>query len=128
MGTRRFPLDKTILPSFDALFYEPFYQLFRQQCLAHEMERARELDADTVSTLHIAPARNHDFLRVTSPELRALGVSVLKVWKRLVRQPDRFRSVSTEALFGNSPIAKHPEMLPWWEYISARYLERTQER
>lgn len=33
------PIDKNLLPSFDALFYEPFYQLMRQQFLAHEMDR-----------------------------------------------------------------------------------------
>ena len=39
-----FPLRKDLLASFEALFYEPFYQLLRQQCLAHEMERAHELE------------------------------------------------------------------------------------
>jgi hypothetical protein len=53
-----FPLDKALLPDFGALFYEPFYQLFRQQALANEMELAGELDADIVSVLHIAPAHN----------------------------------------------------------------------
>ena len=32
-----FPLEKTLLPSFGDLFYEPFYQFMRQQLLAHEM-------------------------------------------------------------------------------------------
>lgn len=116
-----FPLDKRLLSSFDALFYEPFYQLFRQQCLAHEMERAGELDADIVSTLHIAPALNREFLRVTSPELRSLGDNSLEVWKRLVRQPDRFRSVTTEGLFGAFPVESHSAVQPWWEYTIERY-------
>lgn len=114
-------VDKTLLPSYESLFYEPFYQLFRQQSLAHEMELARELDADIVSTLHIAPAHNRDFLRVTSPELRALGDNSLEVWKRLVRQPDRFRSVSVEDLFGPFPVANHSGLQPWWEYTTNRY-------
>ena len=37
-----FPLHKDLLPGFDTLFHEPFYQFMRQQCLAHEMERAHE--------------------------------------------------------------------------------------
>ena len=36
------PLAKEILPSYEALFYEPFYQFMRQQFLAHEMEKADE--------------------------------------------------------------------------------------
>jgi len=49
------PINREVLSSFDALFFEPFYQLMRQQLLAHEMEKARELGADAVSLLHIAP-------------------------------------------------------------------------
>lgn len=48
------PFDKDQLPCFDALFVEPFYQFMRQQFLAHEMERAHEMSADTVSVLHIS--------------------------------------------------------------------------
>jgi hypothetical protein len=45
------------------------------------MERARELGADKVSLLHIAPAHNRDFRRVTSPSLIPLGDSAIGVWK-----------------------------------------------
>lgn len=116
-----FPLSKALLPDFGALFYEPFYQLFRQQALANEMEIARELDADIVSVLHIAPAQNTDFLRVTSPELRHLGHSAIKVWKKLVRQQSRFSSMETERLFGGFAIDAHPSLQSWWDYITARY-------
>jgi hypothetical protein len=117
-----FPLYKDLLPSFDTLFCEPFYQFMRQQCLAHEMERARELGADTVSLLHIAPAHNHELRKVTSPSLRHLGENVTDVWTALVREPGRFASISTEALF--APIlsnADFPELRAWQEYISGRY-------
>ena len=49
-------LQKTGILS-EALFFEPFYQLMRLQLLAFEMKRARELDADTVSVLHVARRR-----------------------------------------------------------------------
>lgn len=75
------PLNKKLLPSFESLFYEPFYQLMRQQFLAHEIEKAHELGADIVSVLHIAPARNTDFHRITSPELENLGERAIAVWK-----------------------------------------------
>jgi hypothetical protein len=116
-----FPLKKELLPDFDALFFEPFYQLMRQQLLANEMEKAKELGADVVSLLHIAPARNHQLSRVTSPELMHLGESVIGVWQRLVKKPSRFQSIYCENLFGAFKIGEHPEMLPWWEYTTERY-------
>lgn len=123
------PLDKPLLPCFCDLFYEPFYQLMRQQFLAHEMEKAHELGADVVSVLHIAPAHNHDFRRVTSPALGCLGDSAIDVWKRLVRTPDRFASVATEELFGRGPADRLPELGAWREYVKQRYrwLDETAE-
>ncbi|MEO8613269.1 MAG: hypothetical protein ABI690_35590, partial [Chloroflexota bacterium] len=115
------PLDKSILPHYDALFYEPFYQFMRQQFLAQEMERAHEVGADVVSLLHIAPAHNHDFPTVTSPDLRGVGSSVTEVWKRLVKASDRFASVSTEALFGKFSANEHPDLAAWSDYVNTRY-------
>ena len=115
------PLRKELLPSFEALFYEPFYQLMRQQFLAHEMERARELDADIVSLLHIAPAHNHDFCRVTSPALEPLGDSPTGIWRTLTEGTDRFINASTEQLFGPLAAEQLPELQDWLTYIRARY-------
>ena len=115
------PLYKESLPSLDALFYDPFDQLMRQQLLAHEMEKAQELGAQVVSVLHIAPTHNVDLPRVTSPALQHLGNTMIEVWTRLVRRPDRFASKSTEALFGRFPVERFPELACWWEYVTARY-------
>jgi hypothetical protein len=116
-----FPLRKDLLPDFEALFYEPFYQLMRLQLLANEMEKAHELGADRVSLLHIAPAHNRNFPRVTSPALEPIGATVTGVWQRLVKQPDRFTGVSTERLYRAFPAERFPALAPWWEYITARY-------
>lgn len=118
------PIDVACLPSLEALFYEPFYQFTRQQLQAQGMEKAHELDADVVSLLHIAPSHNLDFRRVTSPDLarKNLGLSATEVWKQLVKQPDRFTSISTEALFGNFILSREwQEMNSWREYIIQRY-------
>jgi hypothetical protein len=115
------PIRREALPSWEALFDEPFYQFMRQQLLAHEMELAHELDADIVSVLHIAPAHNRDFQRVTSPALRELGDSATQVWKRLLRTPDRFLSVNTEDLFGGFDHTAFPELHEWGLYLSLRY-------
>jgi hypothetical protein len=106
---------------YDALFYEPFYQLMRQQLLANEMEKERELDADRVSVLHIEPAQNTEFQKVTSPELVGFGSMVTDVWQRLVREQDRFTRISTEDLFGMLVASSAPEMQAWVDYIGARY-------
>lgn len=117
------PIDKIKLPCFEALFYEPFYQFMRQQLMAHEMEKARELGADVVSLLHIAPAHNLDFKVITSPLLKTPGLSAsaTEVWKSLVTLPDRFISVSTETLFGHLDPERFPELKDWQDYIQARY-------
>lgn len=115
------PINKDLLPSFDSLFYEPFYQFMRQQFLANEMEKADELGADVVSVLHIAPAHNDDFRKVTSPDLEKLGESATSIWKKLVKDEGRFISVSIEKLFGSLSETQLPEMESWIEYIHARY-------
>lgn len=116
-----FPLDKKRLPGFEALFYEPFYQLLRQQLLANEMERAEELGTDIVSLLHISPAQNHDFSRVTSPKLRSSGKSVLEMWKYLLVIPSRFQKASIEELFTRFPLHDHRELSQWWAFVTDRY-------
>jgi hypothetical protein len=123
------PIDKDLLPKLDttgepdfgSLFHEPFYQFMRQQFLAHEMERAHELEADKVSVLHVAPACNSDFQRVTSPELVAVGATALDIWKKLARPADGFISVSTEQVFGGLSVEQVPEMREWVEYLFGRY-------
>lgn len=115
------PLDHAVVGEIGNLFYEPFYQLMRQQFLAREMERAHELDADVVSVLHIAPCHNLDFRRVTSPALYKPDLSVIDVWKKIVRDADCFASVYTEDLFGRFHTAVYPELEEWWKYIETRY-------
>jgi hypothetical protein len=115
------PINKDILPSFDSLFFEPFYQFMRQQFLAHEMEQAHELGADIVSLLHIAPSHNADFRKITSPELKKLGESATSIWGKMVKNEDEFISTSTEYLFGDLSAEQLPEIKTWLEYIYLRY-------
>jgi len=114
-------IRKELLPDFDSLFFEPFYQFMRQQFLAHEMEKARKMGADIVSLLHIAPAHNQDFKNVTSPALQHLGNSPTEIWHKLVREEDRFKSVSTEELFGSLSNMQSSELKDWSNYIHDRY-------
>ena len=117
------PLDKGMLreAGFASLFFEPFYQFLRQQLLAHEIELAHELGADQVTLLHIAPAHNRNFARVTSPALRGFGASATAIWSGLVLPPERFQSVTTESLFGSFPACSFSALQPWANYIRSRY-------
>lgn len=93
----------------------------QQQFLAHEMEKAQELGAQKVSVLHIAPGRNTDFQRITSPQLFETGKTATEKWKELVRHGDRFTSVTTEDFFGRFPIDSYPALHAWWTYVTQRY-------
>lgn len=115
------PIDKNLLGNFDYLFYEPFYQLMRQQFLAHEMERAGELGADRVSLLHLSPAANQDFKKVTSPQLEHLGDSPTRIWAKLMRGNDRFAAWDLEGLFGNFEAEDFPELKDWFAFLVERY-------
>ena len=95
---------------FEDLFFDPFDQLMRQQLLCSAMERRREMNADIVSLLHVAPCANRELMhRVTSSSLEACGSDVHKIWGSLV-QPGRFRGVAVEALLNlvlaNAPTAQ----------------------
>jgi len=115
------PLIKERIPGFESLFYEPFYQLMRQQFLAYEMELAHEQGADRVSLLHIAPDHNQDFKRITSPSLKDLGNSATGLWANLVKKPGAFTSISVEKLFGPFHSEDFAELAAWRQYILARY-------
>jgi len=115
------PIDKTLLATFDSLFFEPFYQFMRQQFLAKRMEIVGELGASIVSVLHIAPYKNADFRKVTSPDLQHLGETAVEVWKKFTCPCGRFLSVSTEELFGSTSAEQLPEMAAWLDYIVTRY-------
>lgn len=115
------PLSKELIPSFDSLFYEPFYQFMRQQFLAHQMEKAKELGANRVVLLHLSPAQNKAFKRVTSPTLQSIVGSATEVWQQLVKKPDSFIAAHTETVFNQFQIDQFPELSGWWQYIGTRY-------
>lgn len=112
-------VNKDLLPRVDGLYFEPIYQLMRQQFLASKMEKAHELGADVVSLLHISPEANYDFKRNTSSLLSGLGDTPTEIWKRLVKPEGRFISVNTEDLFRGFITE---EMQDWKHYMQERYI------
>jgi hypothetical protein len=115
------PIDRNKVLKYEYLFYEPFYQFMRQQLIANEMEKAQELGADSVSLLHISPDHNMEFKRITSPGLKGVGGSATGVWKKMVKDPDKFIAVSIEDLFGKFDPEDQDNLKSWYAYITSRY-------
>lgn len=103
----------------EALFFDPFDQLMRQQLLCSAIERWREMDADIVSLLHVAPAANRQLLRsINSPALRLLGSDIHEAWRKLV-VPGRFRAIRVECLL--SLVRRHASDPDWAAWMELRY-------
>lgn len=104
--------------SLDDFFYEPFYQMLRQQKLAWHTERHDEA-IDRARVLHLSPAPNRPLHAVTSPGLRRLGGDdAFDVFRSLLANPSDFRSMSIEAAF--APLASWPEA-DWYPWLQDRY-------
>lgn len=93
------PVDGTAMP-FASILVEPFYQLVRQQLLAHALETDRVLTADRVRIVHVLPAANTAYQRSLTPAHQVLGNTVHDVWQRLLRQPDRFVALDSGRFAG----------------------------
>lgn len=123
-GARTFAPGGPFLPAAEAfdvadLFWEPTYQLARQQMLAWQMERDPDEPAERVRVLHIAPSANLALRKVTSPALRRLGSDILALFPSLISEPDSFISRSTETLF--APLIDARPDDGWAAYLSGRY-------
>jgi hypothetical protein len=100
-------------------FYEPFYQLLRQQMLAFQMRKAKEGGSTQVRVLHIAPAANIALRKVTSPSLRRFGDDAFAVFRSLLVHQQDFIGRSTETLFG--PLVSNFRGNDWADYLARRY-------
>lgn len=114
------PIRNDLGLKLEDFFYEPFYQLLRQQMLAFRMQRAKEDGSNRVRVLHIAPAANVALRNVTSPALRRFGVDAFTIFRSLLVLPEDFVSRSTESLFG--PLTSDPKGAnDWAAYLAHRY-------
>ncbi len=84
------------LLSFNDLLDEPFYQLMRQQLLAHQLETTRAHGAERVRVIHVAPKANTAYQASVHRRTQlALGTTVDDIWHELLRRPDRFISIDS---------------------------------
>ncbi|MGY1680633.1 PGN_0703 family putative restriction endonuclease [Geodermatophilus sp. SYSU D01176] len=88
------PLRTDVVP-FEDMLAEPFYQLMRQQLLAHGLEARGELGASAVRVVHVLPPANSAYqASLTRDGHRQAGTTVDEVWTRLLRRPDRFQHLN----------------------------------
>ena len=104
-------------------FWEPFYQLLRQQMLAWRMQDAREDGADRVVVLHISPRQNTRLHKVTAPALQRFGDDAFEAFGATLARPEDFVSVSTEDLFGPllADDTADPDYRAWADYLRRRF-------
>jgi len=99
------------LLSFEHLLDEPFYQLVRQQLLAHALEKSGAEGASRVRVLHVLPHWNEAYQHsLARPEHRAIGESVSDVWQRVLRRKDRFISIDSR-VFQDADITSREYVL-----------------
>lgn len=117
------PIRNDLDLSLEDFFWEPFYQLLRQQMLALGMQRAREDGAERVRVLHISPSGNRSLHKVTSPALRRLGDDAFDVFKQTLVEPDAFVSRTTEQVFGAATTSTDLDAdgRAWANYLRERY-------
>ena len=113
------PIRDDLGLKLEDFFWEPFYQLLRQQMLANRMQRAREMDAERVRVLHISPGGNARLHRVTAPALQTFGDDAFVVFKATLVEPESFISRTTQEVFG--PALAEMSGDPWADYLTGRY-------
>jgi hypothetical protein len=104
--------------TLDDFFYEPFYQLLRQQMLAWHTERYNPA-IDRARVLHLSPSGNRSLHQVTSPNLREIGRDAFEVFRTLLVNPQDFSSMTIEHAF--APLESWPEA-DWFPWLKARYV------
>jgi hypothetical protein len=116
------PIRNDLGLKLEDFFWEPFYQLLRQQMLALEMQKAKEGGAQRVRVLHLSPAANIPLKKVTAPALRRFGDDAFSAFKVVLVHPENFVSRSIEDVFGPL-LADETNPMPsgWGDYLRSRY-------
>lgn len=116
------PIRNDLGLKLEDFFWEPFYQLLRQQMLALEMQKANEDGAQRVRVLHLSPAANTALKKVTAPALRRFGDDAFSAFKAVLQHPEDFVSRSIEDVFGPL-VADETDPMPtdWAAYLRDRY-------
>jgi hypothetical protein len=102
----------------ESLFYEPYYQLMRQNLLGWLMVQAGEYGCSDYLHIHVIPESNHELRnRVTSPGLSGDGMS--QAWKSVLNTPECYFVITPEDFL--EPIWRSDKYQSIINYLSARY-------
>src|SRR6185312_11738285 len=113
------PIKDGLGLKLEDFFWEPFYQLLRQQMLAFQMEKAREAETNCVRVLHISPSGNRRLHAVTSKALSRFGTDAFDVFRQMLVDPNAFVDRTIEQVFG--PVMAEMLEDPWAVYLADRY-------
>lgn len=116
------PIRDDVGLSLDDFFWEPFYQLLRQQMLALAIAKDPDDPAERVRVLHLSPAGNTALHRVTAPALARFGGDAFDAYRRTLASPDDLVPVSVGRAF--APVLLRAEAageIDWAGYIRRRY-------
>lgn len=107
-----------VTDEYEALYYEPFYQLMRQTLLGWKMVQAGEYQCDEYIHIHVIPESNLELRnRVTSPGLNASNMS--DAWKSVLREPGGYKVISPEEFM--KPAFTCPDTQSIRSYLQKRY-------
>lgn len=98
-------------------FYEPFYQMLRQQMLAWHVQQDAESGIDRARVLHLSPSGNRDLHEVTSPHMKRFGNDAFDVFKSFLIRPDDFIAMPIEQAFSSLNQLN----APWLPGLAERY-------
>jgi len=102
----------------EAFYYEPFYQLMRQTLLAHKLIEEKDHGCSDYYHIHVIPDENKELLyNITSPYLE--GSSISEAWNNILKNPDRYRTISPKDLF--SPLYEITDSKSLLSYLVKRY-------
>ncbi len=126
-GTNRLDVYKELLENPDCpiitndlqgLFYEPYYQLMRQNLLGWTMTNRKEYGTVDWIHIHIIPNENKELReKITSPNL--IGKTLEESWKNQLRHPDKYIVISPEEFL--EPIKDLEDTSSVIKYLEARY-------
>lgn len=104
-------------------YWEPFYQMLRQQILAWQMERARDLGSNKVVVLHLSPAQNTKLRLVSSEFSLRFGSDTFKAFQDVLVDPTAFLACSIEQAFMPTltSVAQEDPFDVWASYLLDRY-------
>jgi restriction endonuclease-like protein len=113
------PIRSDLGLKLEDLFWEPFYQLCRQQMMAWHMENDPDCPVERAQVLHLSPSANRPLHKVTSPQLRQFGNDAFEVFRHLLVQPDDFIGLTIGDAFAFLKSSDED----YAAYLSARYAE-----